>query len=279
MRKASAIRTPTLFSEPIIPLTSYIMSMGHETVSSHSYNWDGTKRGNREFFIWQYTLSGFGALQTGDGIRYVKPGDAMLLIPPEAHRYFLPADSDSWEFLFLSLSGDEVLRVAGALRRKTGFILNMPPTSSAVKKAYKLIAAANRPSNQYRMSAAAYSFMMSLLAEVEQKNSSADSLMLNKVYDFCHKHIREKLTVDQLATAAGYSKAHFSREFHRCHGTTPHHFVNQLKMRLAIRLLQTTGLPLKEIAGQCGFDDISHFCRVFRQFNHITPNEFRNGKK
>ena len=48
-------------------------------------------------------------------------------------------------------------------------------------------------------------------------------------------------------------------------------------MRLAVRLLQTTTASVKEIAAQCGFDDVSYFCKVFRKVHSLTPGEYRSG--
>ena len=48
-------------------------------------------------------------------------------------------------------------------------------------------------------------------------------------------------------------------------------------MRLAVRLLQTSTASVKEISAQCGFDDVSYFCKVFRKVHSLTPGEYRSG--
>ena len=48
-------------------------------------------------------------------------------------------------------------------------------------------------------------------------------------------------------------------------------------MRLAVRLLQTTNGSVKEVAENCGFEDASYFCKVFRNHYGVSPAGFRSG--
>jgi AraC-like DNA-binding protein len=78
-----------------------------------------------------------------------------------------------------------------------------------------------------------------------------------------------------MAKCAGYSRYHFTRLFKQYMGNSPQYFMNELRIRMAVRFLQTEQLSIKEIAQRCGFDDVSYFCKIFRKFQKVSPNEFR----
>ena len=92
-------------------LNAMLANAGHEVLKpGTAYSWDGTRRGTSEMLIWQYTIAGRGKVSCGGKTHDVLPGEAMLLKVPEKHRYWFPEDSEGWEFIFLTLSGSEVMR-------------------------------------------------------------------------------------------------------------------------------------------------------------------------
>ena len=102
---------------------------------------------------------------------------------------------------------------------------------------------------------------------------------MTRIHDFCRRNLDRPISVDDLARVAGCSRWHFTRRFRELAGEPPHTFILAQKMRLALRLLQTTAAPVKEIAGSCGFEDTSYFCKVFKLHYGITPGGYRGGGK
>ena len=97
-----------------------------------------------------------------------------------------------------------------------------------------------------------------------------------RVHAFCRKNLDRPISVDELARVAGCSRWHFTRRFQEIEGVPPHEFIIAQKMRLAVRMLQTTAAPVKEIAMQCGFEDTSYFCKVFKHHYGMTPGGYRS---
>lgn len=267
-----------LYSRRSTPLHAMVINCGHERVF-RNYNWDGRKRGGKEFFIWQYTLAGAGKLRINELEYPVGPGEAMLLIVPEDHCYFLPEGSPEWEFVYLTLNGSEVIRFAAELRRRRGFLLRLEADAPAVRAAWEVLRLLREcpGADRFEVSGAAYRFMMTLLAATDRDDTAGPDRFLNRIHDYVLAHLGETITVTELARVANCSRAHFSRRFRLAQGMSPQEFIIQLKMHLAVRLLQTTNATVKEIAAQCGFEDTSYFCRVFRRCRQLTPGAFRSG--
>jgi len=92
---------------------------------------------------------------------------------------------------------------------------------------------------------------------------------------FITANCREKISLDQAAEAAGFSKYHFSKVFKRCTGQSFSAFQAKERLRIAETLLKDPDLTITEAALESGFGSISTFNRVFRQYKKVNPTEFR----
>lgn len=79
----------------------------------------------------------------------------------------------------------------------------------------------------------------------------------------------------QLCGLAGRSPEHLARTFRRYLGVTPSRYLNERRLRYAADLLHLTDIPVREVAVEAGFVNMSHFHRLFRGKYGQTPNAFR----
>ena len=241
------------------------------------YRWHGLRRGSSPLVIWQYTLSGRGELRIGEELRSVEPGQAMLLLVPEDHCYELPADAAHWEVLFVSLHGREAWRLFSELRTRCGPVVGMEPDSRPVALAFELVrrSAAGELTDPFSASAAGYEFLMALAAELLWRRRAPEAEKYARIRRYCLEHLERPVTVSELAALAGQSYHHFCREFRRHTGQSALAYVNSLRLELAMRLLQSSQAPVKEIAGACGYEDAGYFGKVFRRRYGLAPGAVR----
>jgi len=244
------------------------------------YDWDGLKRGKSEFALIQYTLCGWGMLEFEGVGRRVEPGTAMLLYFPHRNRYWLPPESDRWEFVFACLNGRELLRVWRELLRYAGPLVALDPRSEPVARLCDLYcrSLAGGMDDPFDSSATAYALAMSLAKHAAPHVTLAESRPepVRRALRLCQDRLADPtLDVTDLARAAGLSRHHFSRVFDRAMGDAPAAYLKGLRLKEATRLLQTSRLSVKEITGVCGFGDCSYFCRVFREALGMAPGSFR----
>src|SRR5881394_3138858 len=85
----------------------------------------------------------------------------------------------------------------------------------------------------------------------------------------------EPLTVDDLAGAAGLSRAHFSREFRRVFGESPHAYLLTRRLERAAALLRNTDRPIAEICFAVGLKSLGSFTTSFGRAYGVTPAAYR----
>jgi AraC family transcriptional regulator len=99
---------------------------------------------------------------------------------------------------------------------------------------------------------------------------------VKQVVDYVEAYLGLRLTMDEIARAAGLSKYHLGKAFSRSTGMTLHHFVLARRMGQSRELLVHSDLPLADIAAAVGFSSQSHFTTVFLERTGITPGRYRS---
>lgn len=83
------------------------------------------------------------------------------------------------------------------------------------------------------------------------------------------------LKVEDYAQLCHMSLSKFKKTFKAYYQTTPAAWLKQRKLDLALHRLLTTDLPINQVSFESGFEDPSHFIRVFKQKHGITPLQYR----
>ncbi|QYY34990.1 AraC family transcriptional regulator [Ruficoccus sp. ZRK36] len=81
--------------------------------------------------------------------------------------------------------------------------------------------------------------------------------------------------VPELVRLAGRSHEHVCRDCRRYLGTTPSQLVNRARLKWASMQLETTAQQIVDIAAECGFDNLGHFYKLFRETYGTTPRQYR----
>jgi AraC-like DNA-binding protein len=85
----------------------------------------------------------------------------------------------------------------------------------------------------------------------------------------------EPLDVARMAAAAGLSRAHFSREFRRTFGVSPHEYLLTRRLERAAHLLRGTDRSVLEICSSVGLQSLGSFTTSFKRIYGRTPTEYR----
>ncbi len=98
---------------------------------------------------------------------------------------------------------------------------------------------------------------------------------LLRAKDLADARYAEPLEVEDLARAAGLSKAHFSREFRRTFGESPYVYLLTRRLERAAALLRNTDYTVAEICLEVGLQGIGSFTTSFKRMYGMTPTTYR----
>jgi AraC family transcriptional regulator of arabinose operon len=101
---------------------------------------------------------------------------------------------------------------------------------------------------------------------------------LARAEQFILKQFGRRLSLMDLAAAAGVSRQHLLKLFQNRHGISPMHYLYMRRLGAAADQLTNTGLSIKEIAERCGFANAFHFSRKFKQAHGQSPRRWRSQK-
>jgi len=102
---------------------------------------------------------------------------------------------------------------------------------------------------------------------------------INKAVDYIENNLDKSMTLEELASAANFSKFHFNRLFHSFTGETPFRFIMRLRLERAAALILAGGQKsITDISFRCGFQDVAVFSRNFKSFFGIPASKYKNEK-
>jgi AraC family cel operon transcriptional repressor len=82
--------------------------------------------------------------------------------------------------------------------------------------------------------------------------------------------------INTLCQDIPFSQVHINRLFKFYMKKTIGSYFNEVKMKYACRLLETTNFTILDICSRIGYSSLSHFTRAFKEKYKCTPKEFRN---
>jgi transcriptional regulator GlxA family with amidase domain len=100
---------------------------------------------------------------------------------------------------------------------------------------------------------------------------------LSKILDWARGRLQEPLDLDTLAAKAAMSRRTFTRRFRQTTGTTVVGWLNAQRIALAQRLLETTDLPIEQVAASAGFGSPMSLRLHFARSLDTSPTAYRRG--
>lgn len=87
------------------------------------------------------------------------------------------------------------------------------------------------------------------------------------------------LTISEFAEISNRSTSTFRRDFEKHYHTSPGKWLTEKRLEKAKLLLKSSDKPISEITFDCGFKNISHFSRIFKEKYDVTPTKYRTQNK
>jgi len=107
---------------------------------------------------------------------------------------------------------------------------------------------------------------------IDNIDSSTGDYRINKAINIIAIHYSEKLTVKELASQVKLDEVYFGYLFKKETGITVRQYITQIRIRHAENMLQRGNLKIYQVAEYCGFSDVVHFYKSFKDVRGFPPS-------
>lgn len=256
-----------------------------------------------------YIMEGSAIVTVKDTVYYARPGDLFFLKPliphsitpdpgvtfRQPHIHFDMFYQDNSEEVYVSFWNRDELGSDIRLARDDGYwlsVIDIPDKMTVADPAYierlmmEIIDLAESfdpvdalLNKAHFLELLAYLFRGILekpgrgeIAEVSAEDAEQN---LEHARQYIMEHVNQSISIDEVARAAGFSKAHFSRMFKVRYGQSPATMHARLRMERAKQMLIYSSMTVTAIANELGFDNIHSFSRAFKEAYQLSPKSYR----
>ena len=268
-------------SNNLVTKQLYVTHIGYYPQAKYHYREreEGTKEN-----IFIYCEQGRGWISFNNEKHYLSKDQTFILPANQKHAY--GADSQNpWSIYWIHFNGNNIDMFSSII----GHPISIEESDKSryndrfllFEEIYQNLEMGYSPENLEYSSFC----LMHLLASIkylnqfrEVKNTKETDIIQRSIL-YMKNHLEGKITLEDIASQAGYSSSHFGALFSTKTSYSPMEYYNQLKMQRACSYLQFSDLKIKEIAFRLGFYDPFHFSKAFKMEMEITPKEYRNRYK
>lgn len=219
-----------------------------------------------------------GGILVLDGKEYeISKGMSFFLPADYPHEYY--TTKNGWENHWLVFGGADISGIQQQLML-TKPIINDHGDNTSLEAVWKRIfktVKSQKPSAAYTCSALAYDFLIEYykgMCEHEQRRSRGIQNSIKPILQYIDENYSKDILLEELAAIAGITPQHLCKLFRREYNMRPFEYITRRRIQQAKKLLLEDKLTIAEIAETVGFHDSSYFCRVFRQYEQMSPRQF-----
>ncbi len=106
-----------------------------------------------------------------------------------------------------------------------------------------------------------------------------DSTKIDVIFKHVNENFKEHITLDEIADRVSMTVPAFCRYFKKVTGKTFTKLVNEYRVVHATKLLSESQMSITEICYECGFNNFSHFNKLFKEFTGKSASKYRGQLK
>ena len=112
----------------------------------------------------------------------------------------------------------------------------------------------------------------------KENNRTIYQQNMNRVLEYIHNHLDEKISIKTLADISHFSPFHFHRISRALLGEPIGAYITRIRLEAAAKMIRYTHLGIEEIAYNVGFETPSSFSKSFKNHFEISPSAYRKDK-
>lgn len=224
-----------------------------------------------------YVISGSGYVEADDKIYKAESGSAYMLLKGKNHHYYANPD-DPWQMIWINIYGDLSNMMAKAYGLNNVYVFECD-IYKELRQIHEMLKTENEEESEIsdKTCMVFHKILQMFHNSLPQKeNISKDTLIMKNYID---KNVDTKISINTIGDLINRCPSQASRIFKKEMKITPYEYHLKNKIDKATLLLETTDIPIKDIAFTLGFTDEHYFSDIFKRKTGLKPSECRKNIK
>ncbi len=228
---------------------------------------------------WLQVVEGSGEVIIDGQKAIARKGSGILLMAGTPHSYH--AVQGYLKIHYILFGGLASLPILKSLHFDQSGIYHISNPENSARQLHEIakLEYSTGNSRDLRLSKSIYAMLLDLSVGIRYSAEYQPAIpdeKLQIVIQFIEVHFNEPISLATLAELVNLRKEYLCTKFKQSMGQTISHFIQSIRIAHArIYLNQFPEKTIHEIALMCGFESSSYFCRVFRQFEKTSPQQYR----
>ena len=228
---------------------------------------------NSKLACLQYVICGSGVIICDDAIYTVNTGDTFLLLEGTNQIYYSNPDNQ-FERIWINFKGELGEKIVDIYKLRKCVLFRNLNTLDLLTEMQEICKKHTNPVDYKNETARLFLKIAQFLSEnkTESKNITSP---IEQVRLYIDTHIMENLKLPEISHKFYFSEEHIIRTFKQNYGITPHQYILQSKIRIAMIMLQTSDNSIETISELLNFSDPHHFSSQFNKYTGFRPSNYR----
>lgn len=215
-----------------------------------------------------FTKSGEGTAVTHQGKLSVKEHSVFIIPPNTAHNY--RGKVNPWKTYCITFNGIAAQHI---LKNETG-VFRLANFDLYETMFFNILECKNKEDFIYKSSGLLYPLLLQLKKDILSKSTGKEKT--NEVIKYMEENYNRQITLPELARIANLTPQSFCRSFKSTYKVRPFEYITLLRIQKAKELLTANReLSISEISRIVGYSSASYFGMLFKKYEKITPETFR----
>lgn len=255
----------------------YITHIGYYPNAKYHYR-VREKGANEHIFIYCEKGSGWIAYKNE---RFELKENCFFIIPANEKHAYGADGKNPWSIYWLHFKGENTGMFASIMGKRIHLEQSdrsrQQDRMQLFHEMYQNLEMGYNPENLEYIGFCLMHFLASLkyVLQYREIKKPKENDFIQKSILFMKDHLEDKISLEDIANAVGYSCSHLNTLFTQRISFSPMEYYNQLRIQRACSYLQFSELKIKEIAFRLNYYDPFHFSKAFHKEMEITPKEYR----